>query len=156
LLLHDLDDVITYRLAQEVGRCLATSNGTPFLPTTSALESLAKRDTVRQNKKSVRVSLPAKLYDRLYAARNTFMHGNSIVGRPLRWTRGKEHLPLISCAPCLFAATLRAALTGLGAVTVEDNEWWSGMHNIGCALLPKEWTRKDWLLGLDSNQQPSG
>jgi hypothetical protein len=95
----------------------------------------AKRYSVRQNKKVVRVSLPVKLYDRLYSARNTFMHGNSIVGRPLSWTRGTKRLPLISCAPCLFAATLRLPLVSFGAPFDENDEWWSGLRQIGRALL---------------------
>lgn len=96
----------------------------------------AKRYKVRQNKKDVRVSLPAKLYDQLYAARNTFTHGNSIVGRPLRWVRGKQRLSLINCAPCLFAAALRSTLKKIGAA-IDDDDFWNGMDQIGSALLPK-------------------
>lgn len=57
-----------------------------------------------------RVTLPEKLYDQLYAARNDFMHGNRLRIRSKVWRFKSKSFLLEFVAPCLFAAAIRARL----------------------------------------------
>lgn len=68
------------------------------------------RYLVWQRKKRVRVTLPEKFYDQLYAARNDFMHGNRLRIRSKVWRFKRKSFLLEFVAPCLFAAALRARL----------------------------------------------
>ena len=95
---------------------------------------------VTQHKRKRRVSLPVKLYDLLYTARNTFMHGNRIKGKPLLWERGDAPVRLDLIAPCLFGAALRAALRDI-APTPGPYDEMLGLDLIEKAFLPDspEW-----------------
>lgn len=63
-----------------------------------------------QRRKRSRVTLPEKLYDQLYSARNDFMHGNRLRIRSKVWRFKSKSFLLEFVAPCLFAAAIRARL----------------------------------------------
>jgi hypothetical protein len=100
-------------------------------------EMVRRRFRIVEHNKLARVSLPVKLYDRLYHARNTFMHGNSIVGKPLQWHRGDRPVGLDGVAACLFGAALRAALTDI-APTPGPYDEMLGLDLIEKAFLPTD------------------
>lgn len=60
--------------------------------------------TVRQGRGTQRVSLPLKLYDLLYQARNDFLHGNPVTARSLRISRSGRYL--LHFAPLLYRTVL--------------------------------------------------
>lgn len=68
------------------------------------------RYSARQRSGRSRVTLPEKLYDQLYAARNDFMHGNRLRLRSKVWRFKSKSYLLEFVAPCLFAAAIRARL----------------------------------------------
>lgn len=99
-------------------------------------ELTRRRYRIKQRGITVHVGLPTKLYDLLYDARNTFLHGNPLRGRPLEWNRGDRVVSLEMVAPCLFAAGIRVALRGL-APPPGDYDEMLGLDQLGAALLPQ-------------------
>jgi len=89
-----------------------------------------------QRGKRSRVTLPEKLYDQLYAARNDFMHGNRLRIRSKVWRFKRKSFLLEFVAPCLFAAALRARLRHRATEpddTLSDEHFW-GLGRIQRAI----------------------
>ena len=63
-------------------------------------EFTGRRFIVRQHGKKLPATLPEKLYDQLYAARNDFMHGNRTKLRSKVWRFKGKQVPLEFVTPC--------------------------------------------------------
>jgi hypothetical protein len=72
----------------------------------------AARYAVNYRGQTYRVSLAADIYDDLYAARNSFMHGNPVTTRDLRYRRSGTRLQLAQLAPLVFNVALLSYLEG--------------------------------------------
>jgi hypothetical protein len=92
-----------------------------------------------------RASLPEKLYDQLYAARNDFMHGNRTKLRSKVWRFKGKQVPLEFVTPCLFAAALRAKLNHrpreIGPLS-DEHSWGIGRVQRAIALKSVRATRQ--------------
>jgi hypothetical protein len=107
-------EVLFHPSQQSVGKRVvqAQLQGAPFQKPAMR----ARRYTVWTKRNGVRTKhaavLAEALYDDLYAARNDFMHGNSVTGRDVRYRRSSRHVPLMTVAPVLYNIALLSFLKG--------------------------------------------
>jgi hypothetical protein len=84
-------------------------------------------------------TLPERIYDVMYQARNDFMHGNRIRQSSIFWRYGNRSASLEFVAAALFGAALRAALGGRPRKVEEQvDEHFFGMRRIEKALQLKD------------------
>lgn len=84
-----------------------------------------------------RCSFVAYAYSELYNARNSFMHGNAVSGRDLRFRKHSTSRSLLEIAPVIYNVALRAYMRSMFPLSEDDerDDAFAGLSDIEDALM---------------------